>query len=924
MLRGLLDAAVAGDGAFVAVEGPAGIGKTTLLAELTATAAASGTTVLRARGGELERDHPLGVVRRLLALPLRDATVAADAGPAAGPALAALDPRGDATDAVAGFPVLHGCWWLVQALAARGPLAIVVDDLQWVDPASRQVLAHLAARIDELPALLVAATRDPDPDVAAVDPPLARVPRRATLTLGPLDDVDAGRLVGRALDAPVDATFARACRAATGGNPFLLTELAGALRRERVPPTTDAAARVDALAPRSLARALLVRIGGHGRAPLALARALAILAEDSELGVAAAVAELTPEAAAAAADLLVRADVLADAQRLRFRHPIVRAAIRAGIGPGERARLHATAADRLRAGGRPAAEVAVQLLHAPSSGAAEHVAVLLDAGRDALRRGAADEAVRFLERALAEPPDATTRPDVLAALAEAGLHARLDLEVAGRRLAESAATTPRPAQAVPRWQLLAQLVSVGPGIPAAVALLEDAMRRLADDADARRRIAVDLVGKALLHPDTRPRAHELARAAPGARGGDTTIDRLERCNLAWAMALDGTPAAEVVALATPTLAGGAILRETGPSPPVYQAIAALAQVDAIAEARRCADVAVTIAHERHQTLMLYGALTTRASIGWRAGDVRASAVDARAALDLPGVPGPFRVIAAGWLALAHRATGDLDAAATALAAVADVPLVENVNVHVFEAARALLDAARGDESAALAALDDLDRRRRASGIRALLPWRLAHVDVALRAGATAAAAELVAALATDANAVGTREAAGLALCARARIAAARDERIALLRHAVDALRGGQRQLVHAAAVVELGTEVRRSGRRVEARAVLEQGLHAARRCGALRLAARAHDELTVAGARPQRLRFSGADALTPSERRIAALAAAGRTNRAIAQELYVTPKTVENQLGRVYRKLGIGSRTALADALAGDWRGVPS
>jgi len=900
----------------VSVEGPAGIGKTTLLDELADLAAAQGMTVLRARGGELERDHPLGVARRLLAAAIDDADVVAEAGVAAGPAIAALDALGDAADAVPGFPVLHGCWWLVQGLAARGPLVLVVDDLQWVDPASLHVLGHVAARLDELPALLVTGTRDPDPDVVPVDPPLARISPLATIAPSALGADDAGRLVACELGADLDPAWAHACREVTDGNPFLLIELARALRRDA--PDADAplsVERIRELAPRSVSRALLVRLSGHGPGPIALARALAVLAEDSDLGVVAAVAGLDPDTAAAAADVLVRADVLANAHPLGFRHPIVRAAIHADTGPAERGRLHAVAADRLLAAGSPAVEVAVHLLHVPTRGSAAAASALLDAGRDAVRRGAPDEALRFLERALAEPPDDATRPDVLAALAEAGLHARLDLPTAGQRLAESAATTVDPEQAVQRWLLLAQLVTVGRGIPTAVAVLEEAMRRMDDHPESRRRVAVDLVGKALLHPDTRARGEVLAREAPGVAGGDATIDRLERCNLAWALALGGAPVDEVVTLAEPTLARGATSRETGPSAPVYQAIGALSQVDALDEALLCADAAVAIARDRHQTLGLYGALSTRASVHWRAGDVRACAVDAGASLDLPGVPGPFRVVSAGWLALAQLAADDSDGAAATLDDVAEVPVVENVNQHVVEAARALLHAARGDDVRALELLDDLDRRRRASGTRALLPWRAEHVAVAVRAGDDAGAEALVTTLAADAEAIGTPGARGLALRARARIADEREQEVALLQRAETELRSSPCRLLHAEVLVELGMAIRRAGRRAEARPVLEAGLHAARRCGALRLAARAHEELTVAGARPRRLQFSGADALTPRERRIAALAADGRTNREIAQELYVTPKTVENQLGRVYRKLGIRGRTELADAL---------
>ena len=115
--------------------------------------------------------------------------------------------------------------------------------------------------------------------------------------------------------------------------------------------------------------------------------------------------------------------------------------------------------------------------------------------------------------------------------------------------------------------------------------------------------------------------------------------------------------------------------------------------------------------------------------------------------------------------------------------------------------------------------------------------------------------------------------------------------------------------------VELGAALRRAGRRAEARPVLTAALERARACGALGLVARAHEALVVAGAKPRRLQFSGVDALTAAERRVAEPAAGGLSNRAIAQELYVTPKTVENQLGRVYGKLGIASRAELAPAL---------
>ena len=116
----------------------------------------------------------------------------------------------------------------------------------------------------------------------------------------------------------------------------------------------------------------------------------------------------------------------------------------------------------------------------------------------------------------------------------------------------------------------------------------------------------------------------------------------------------------------------------------------------------------------------------------------------------------------------------------------------------------------------------------------------------------------------------------------------------------------------ARARAELGVALLRQGRRRDGRAQLDAAVEVAVACGARGVARAASAELEVAGAAPQRLAF---DELTASERRVAELAAGGATNRDIAEELFVTPKTVENHLTRVYAKLGVASRAELADAL---------
>jgi DNA-binding CsgD family transcriptional regulator len=139
---------------------------------------------------------------------------------------------------------------------------------------------------------------------------------------------------------------------------------------------------------------------------------------------------------------------------------------------------------------------------------------------------------------------------------------------------------------------------------------------------------------------------------------------------------------------------------------------------------------------------------------------------------------------------------------------------------------------------------------------------------------------------------------------------------ALLEQAVETLRYTDARLEHARALVELGSALRRSGRASDARAPLREGMDLAHRCGAAPLTARAQDELAASGVRRRpRTMLRGVEALTPSEGRIARLAATGRTNREIAQSLFITRKTVEMHLHNAYRKLDIDSRAELPRAL---------
>ena len=194
------------------------------------------------------------------------------------------------------------------------------------------------------------------------------------------------------------------------------------------------------------------------------------------------------------------------------------------------------------------------------------------------------------------------------------------------------------------------------------------------------------------------------------------------------------------------------------------------------------------------------------------------------------------------------------------------------------------------------------------------PWRSTAARLLAARGAVDHAQRLAAEELAAARRWGGREVLGIALRGTALVAEPVD--LAGLEASVAALDGGVAQLELARSLVELGAARRRGRERSAAREPLERGMELAHRCGAAALAERAHTELRATGARPRRLVRTGADALTPSERRVAELAADARTNRAIAAELFVTVATVETHLRHAFQKLGVHARTELRDALA--------
>ncbi|WP_420081742.1 ATP-binding protein [Streptomyces sp. JL4002] len=875
-------------GALLAFSGPAGLGKTTLLAELRRRAHARSCTVLTARGGEQEQTQPFHVARQLIQPQLAGTSeheLRAALGSwysIVGPALGLCAPEQGAPPDPQGLR--DGLdWVLTHLVVKRAPVTLVLDDAHWADPESLGWLAAFAPRAEHLPLLLVVAYR---PDELPADADAFRtLPGRAgqrPLPLAPLTPAAVADLVRDALGDHAEDDFCREAWAVTAGNPFEAVELTAKVRGTGLRPVAANAPQLADLAAAQRGSGLVARLERLGPSTVRFAWACAVLGTAIPQDIAARVAALGIEEAASATWRLREARILsaggaASEQEpetgLEFVHPLIATAIYRAIPDALRVALHGKAAAAVVDAGLGPSAAARHLLETHPENDPWVVRVLREAAAENLRAGAPEAARRQLARALREPPDFDERAALLYELGCASL------------LTEPATTVNhlRAALAEPfddpalRQGIVIRLAQVLSHSDRLAEASESLAREIPHTADVRARLRLqseqfmwDAFNAA--ETDSPARSRRLAKLADRLTGRDLT-ERYVIGLRAWDACLRGEPVDVVLHHA------GRVLEQPfswahedrGFEVPVLVAMVHM-YADRPGRAEELFE-AGTAEFERQgwRGAHLSFAYSLRAYVRFRRGRLTEAEDLARSGLRLAERVGrrtPVHWYAIAILITTLLARGRADEAwDLAREHEFGSPFPAAVVFPDSQTVYAELLLARGEVRVAAAELEAVDRRLTPRGIQnpAWCPWQL-HLARAVAEEDPARARDLAADAVRRARAFGAPSAIGQALRVAAQVAP-EAERPALLREAVTLLSASPAGYELAQALAALGTELRDAD-------LLTAAVVTARECGADGLVARTTDTLLGLGAACPR-EASSPDGLTEEELLAARRAAAG-------------------------------------------------
>ncbi|MCR5976201.1 AAA family ATPase [Gordonia jinghuaiqii] len=885
----VVSAARIGTSGVLALTGEPGVGKTALL-RWTLTRL-DGFRVLRAVGTEPEREVPFAGLLGLLrpALHLMDGIAAPQARALA---MALALEEGEAGDR---FAIGAATLSLLSRYADDGPVAVLVDDLQWIDGPSVDALLFAARRLSADPIAVVLAGREDE-----VGEVLAGVDE---VRLSGIDRAGVRALVDSLTGAPVNEEWVTRVFELTGGNPLAVAELA--VNPDALPPRASA---VPATLSASLVDAFSRRLRPLDDTTRAVLLVAVICNGDLRLtGVVCAASDLDPGRLALAADAGL---VEVTGGEITFRHPLVRSAIYRDAAPDRRRSVHAAVAAAL-----PAEDVdrrAWHLAEALWAPDAEAAALLHSAGERAADRSAWSVASAAYERAARLSPTAESANGRLLAAASAAWSAGHGPRALA--LLDELTAAPRSGTEVQALELRAVIAARSGSLREGITLLERAA--LAGDS-----------------PDTRARLLAEAMHANFFLADGTVTRRLVG---PLSEALAGATTARARAMGTLALGVAKVLAGTG----------GIAELRAVVPL--LADNPELHGDEYDTSWLLYAPLFLR-DTGTGRG-LRARIEDARGRAGVGVLPGLlFQVARDGATSDAwHRAAADYTEAirlardtgqttelAMGLAGLAWLQARtgqdDDCRTHAQQALALGHDREiRAAQMWALLALGDLalagtdvqETLRRLRAVDELLTERGVDdpdlsphpdlVDTLLRLGRPAEATRLAHDHLLAADRKGQPWSRARARRAVGLVTPDFDEPFG---QALDLHADTPDVFETARTELAFGERLRRDARRVEARRHLREALRTFSGLGAEPWADRAATELDLTGERVEHRPLGGVAALTPQELQVGLLLADGRTTREAAAALFLSPKTVEYHLRKVYRKLGIRSRAELSEAV---------
>lgn len=887
---GRLDAALteclAGHGGTLILRGDAGVGKTALLEHVSRRGCEDGLRLLSGRGTDAETDIAFAALTDVLGpLTERFADLPRPQAAALGGALALAPTRPG--DRLAVCVATHG---VLSATARSNPLLVAVDDAHWLDVPSLECLLFAARR--GIPGmLLVITTREPAPpglaDAAFGQLAVEALPHEDAWTMLKIRSPDLG------------ATDAARVLATAAGNPLAIAELTA--------PSAETAPGGAPVLDTTLGRIYGARVGAFDDATAMAVLITSLSGSDELRAVIPALQELGLEAATLEAGEAAGLLTIGEG-RVRFVHPLARAAVRDAASAAQRRVAHSALAATLDDGERRTRHRALACI-----GPDEDVAGDLErSGDQAMARRAPESAARSYERAARLSPDPCRFSSRIARAATAAMAAGED-ERALRLCDEAAAVSTDlhvlAQVARTRGQTLIWRARVGESVEVLLAQV-DALADI-DPAAAGRLVAEAAVACTGL--GDAPRALALARRAERLLAAQPDLVRAPAAaTRAFSVALRGHArhAMRLVSLAE-SLAAGADAVEPGSQWLTVLWRARLMSGDLEGATDR-ALTAAAVARDAGALGALAGALVIAGDGKLRLGEWSDARTLLDEGLDVAREAGQHLWRGYGLIVRCRldAARGEIDRARGAAEAARDLAEATGVAAgrRYAHAALGFIALSDGDPAAAADHLDAAARVAEASGIReqVLVPWGIDWVEANVAAGSPDRLRQALAWVErTAARGDGPLFAAMLERCR----GLAGDDPETRLARAVDLEAAAGQPFEQARALLAHGRHLHRARRRIEARRQLRAARELFRSMDATPWAAQANAELRAAGGRS---RSEPDGPLTAQEQRVAALVAEGISNREAAERLFLSPKTVEFHLGRIYAKLGIRSRAALA------------